>query len=228
MSLLRSSPYCRRRGHRVDALWYFGSGLRSRRRGGSEVLESIGGGLVSAPAIAIPRCCCISSQSAVDEILFISSSRRRRGRKISRLRRPIFRGTAHPSRVDVILRLVFLLCMHASRIVPSGSSSVTILQSVTSHSFLAKTPKFTGAVHTINHTTIHTTIHANLYTYWHVLSCNTCQYLHVAITDEFATATVLRRCHGEHCTGRAGKEEAFCSKEHACSADAGMCEQQAT
>ena len=34
------------------------------------------------------------------------------------------------------------------------------------------------------HTTIHATIHANTsFTYWHVLRCNTCQFLHIAITD---------------------------------------------
>ena len=34
------------------------------------------------------------------------------------------------------------------------------------------------------HTIIHATIHANTsYTYWHVLCCNTCQFLHIAITD---------------------------------------------
>ena len=42
------------------------------------------------------------------------------------------------------------------------------------------------------HTTIHTTIHANTkWKYWHVLSCNTCQYLHVAITEVSPSLFIL-------------------------------------
>ena len=32
------------------------------------------------------------------------------------------------------------------------------------------------------------------YTYWHVLSCNTCQYLHVAITDDSVAGWNFLRC----------------------------------
>ena len=37
------------------------------------------------------------------------------------------------------------------------------------------------------HATIHAIIHANTsYAYWHVLRCNTCQFVHIAITDVYS------------------------------------------
>ena len=62
------------------------------------------------------------------------------------------------------------------------------------------------------HATIHATIHANTsYAYWHVLRCNTCQFVHIAITD-----VVNKTCKRINCSSHRNPIELLHFRDFGC------------